>query len=65
MIVLNIWGYLGRNKQNSYAALRYTNNKSDWKWILVGLIIWIMVLLYDEYKDIVYYRYQGDIDGRK
>ena len=22
MIVLNIWGYFGRNKQNSYAALK-------------------------------------------
>ena len=25
MIVLNIWGYFGRNKQNSYAALNNLN----------------------------------------
>ena len=30
MIVLNILGYFGRNKQNSYAALKYCNH-ANWK----------------------------------
>ena len=53
MIVLNILGYFGRNKQNSYAALKlhncfaYLNQKiNPWRMVFYLFILLLRLLSY-------------------